>query len=115
MSGYRTTPKADDDLVAGARWVLAGSRHANGRTAVQPFEQQRFQIFAAVHRTTARPGVALQRIGQPQRMTDDFAFVGEPAGINLPLDNALVIRRERETHIRDFPTSPGGCQARASP
>jgi toxin ParE1/3/4 len=23
MSGYRTRPKADDDLVAGARWILA--------------------------------------------------------------------------------------------
>ena len=28
MSGYRTTPKADDDLVAGANWILADNADA---------------------------------------------------------------------------------------
>ena len=31
MSGYRTTPKADDDLVEGARWIRADNPQAARR------------------------------------------------------------------------------------
>ena len=38
MSGYRTTPKADDDLVAGARWILADNPEAARRFLHGTFE-----------------------------------------------------------------------------
>jgi plasmid stabilization system protein ParE len=38
MSGYRTRPKADQDLVAGARWILADNPDAARRFLDAAFE-----------------------------------------------------------------------------
>ena len=95
--------------------LFAPGSHADAGAAGQSFQQQRLQFFAAADRTATRPGVPFQGVGQPQRMPDDFAFIGEPAGRNLLPDNALVIWRERKSHMHDFPTNVSECQAPASP
>ncbi len=40
MNGYRTSPKADDDLVAGARWILA-----DNPAAARKFLDTSFEAF----------------------------------------------------------------------
>ena len=38
MTGYRTTPKADDDLIEGARWIRADNPAAARRFLNAAFE-----------------------------------------------------------------------------
>ena len=38
MTGYRTTPKADDDLLEGARWICADNPSAARRFLNAAFE-----------------------------------------------------------------------------